>query len=32
MTEVVAQFGLSPRLRQRRFALLPLRGEGTPFT
>ena len=31
-TEVVAQFGLSPRLRQRRFALLPLRGEGTPFT
>ncbi|HEY3469708.1 MAG TPA: ParB N-terminal domain-containing protein [Amycolatopsis sp.] len=32
MTEVVQQFGLSPRLRQRRFALLPLRGEGTPFT
>ncbi|MFD8493310.1 ParB/RepB/Spo0J family partition protein [Amycolatopsis sp. NPDC059657] len=24
--------GLSPRLRQRRFALLPLRGEGSPFT
>lgn len=30
--DVVAQFGLSPRLRQRRFALLPLRGEGSPFT
>jgi len=32
MTDVVEQFGLSPRLRQRRFALLPLRGEGSPFT
>ncbi|MGW4524978.1 ParB/RepB/Spo0J family partition protein [Amycolatopsis sp. NPDC004378] len=32
MTGVVEQFGLSPRLRQRRFALLPLRGDGTPFT
>ncbi|GAA3549952.1 ParB N-terminal domain-containing protein [Amycolatopsis ultiminotia] len=30
--EAVQQFGLSPRLRQRRFALLPLRGEGTAFT
>jgi len=29
--EAVAQFGLSPRLRQRRFFLLPLRGEGTVF-
>ncbi|WP_216216874.1 ParB/RepB/Spo0J family partition protein [Amycolatopsis aidingensis] len=27
-----SQVGLSPRLRQRRFTLLPLRGEGTPFT
>jgi ParB family chromosome partitioning protein len=30
--EVVQKFGLSPRLRKRRFALLPLRGEGSPFT
>lgn len=30
--DVVEQLGFSSRLRQRRFTLLPLRGEGTPFT
>ena len=30
--EAVQQLRLSPRLRQRRFARLPLRGDGTPFT
>ncbi|GAA4554555.1 ParB/RepB/Spo0J family partition protein [Amycolatopsis samaneae] len=29
---VVEQLGLSPRLRQRRFTLLPLRGDGAVFT
>ncbi|MFI7114950.1 ParB/RepB/Spo0J family partition protein [Amycolatopsis sp. NPDC049868] len=30
--DLVEQLGFSSRLRQRRFTLLPLRGEGTPFT
>ncbi|WP_410599809.1 ParB/RepB/Spo0J family partition protein [Amycolatopsis sp. lyj-90] len=30
--DLVEQLGLSSRLRQRRFTLLPLRGDGTPFT
>ncbi|WP_233594942.1 replication-relaxation family protein [Amycolatopsis sp. WAC 04169] len=30
--ELAGQLGFSLRLRQRRFALLPLRGEGMPFT
>lgn len=31
-SEAVRQLGLSLKLRRRRFELLPLRGEGTPFT
>ena len=30
--DAVEHLRLSPRLRQRRFALLPLRGDGSPFT